>query len=172
MIGRAMLIVAALLFCQPAHAADPSHRKACEDLMKMFQVDKMLGPMYAQINKMQEDVIKGMNIPDDMKELSNRHMKRINELTRREMSWDAMKNDFIDVYVEAFTEQDIREMIRFYDSPLGRKTIEKTPFLMQRILEMSQKRVMKLMPEFEKLAKEMAEEVERMKKSKGGERAN
>jgi tetratricopeptide (TPR) repeat protein len=36
----------------------------------------------------------------------------------------------IDIYVEAYTEQELRELIAFYKTPAGKKTLEKMPLLM------------------------------------------
>lgn len=36
----------------------------------------------------------------------------------------------IDIYVEAYTEQELRDLIAFYETPTGKKVLEKTPLLM------------------------------------------
>jgi hypothetical protein len=166
MIRRFLIVVVAALIASQAHADVASHRKMSEDLLKMLKIDKMMGPMYEQINKMQGDMISKMNVPEDLKEITKRHMSRVNDLVRREIGWDNLKSDFIDIYVDEFSESDIREMITFYKSPAGKKFIEKSPILMQRAMLISQGKVIKLMPEIERLTKDMQLEIEQQIKTK------
>jgi hypothetical protein len=129
----------------------------------MWNIDKMIGPMYDQVKKMQEDMVAKMDLPDDMKDINSKYMNRINDLIKKEMSWDGMKEDFIGIYMEVFTEPEIREMIDFYNSPIGKKSIEKAPELMTKVFAMSQNRVKRFMPEIDRLTKEMAEEIRQRK---------
>lgn len=159
----ALLILALAL---PAWADADSHRKACEELMTLLEMDKMVAPMSAQINRMQEEMLAKMDVPPDMVDITKDHMKRVDELVRREMGWENMKKDFVDVYVSLFTEQEIRDTIRFYESPTGRKYIEKSPEMMAKIMESSQNRFMKIMPELEKLSNRLTQEIADREKSK------
>ncbi len=45
-------------------------------------------------------------------------------------SWDALKPDLIRLYTDNFTEKEIVDLIRFYSSPTGKKSIELSPHLM------------------------------------------
>ena len=49
--------------------------------------------------------------------------------------------DKIKVYADTFTEEELKGLISFYKSPVGQKFIEKTPELMKRSMELSQKRM-------------------------------
>lgn len=42
------------------------------------------------------------------------------------------------VYEKHFSEADLQEIIKFYDSPIGRKFAEKTPFVMQESMQVGQ----------------------------------
>lgn len=154
-------LFAALLLATQVHADDASHRQACEDLMKLFNIDKMLVPVFKQVAKMQEDRIAKMQIPDDMKDVSKKYLDRINELVMKNMSWKELKDDVVRIYMEVFTETEIRELLGFYESPIGKKFVQKSPELALKVVNMSQARTMKILPEIEKLTKEMEEELKR-----------
>src|SRR5512145_71463 len=121
MAKRFPLVMIALFLGSLAYADDSTHKQACEEYIDTLNMDKMIGPMYGQINKMQEDMIAAMKIPDDIADITKDHMKKVNELMKREMSWESMKQDFIDIHVEVFSESEMREMTKFYKSPVGRK---------------------------------------------------
>ena len=76
-------------------------------------------------------------------------------LISKELTWDFLKNDLITIYSETFTEQELKSVIKFYQSPTGKKIVSKTPELMKRSMEMTQKRVMDIIPKLEKIANEI-----------------
>jgi hypothetical protein len=78
----------------------------------------------------------------------------------REMRWDNIKEDYINLYVDVFSESELRELIRFYKTPLGQKLIEKTPLLMQRSMRIGQQKMMRVMPEIQAISREMMQDLE------------
>ena len=50
------------------------------------------------------------------------------------MTWEALVPELREIYSSAFTETEMREMIRFYRSPTGQKVLDQSPGLMQRSL--------------------------------------
>jgi uncharacterized protein len=52
---------------------------------------------------------------------------------RKYMTWDAMQPELTKMYTEAFTEPELKEMAKFYGSPVGQKALEKMPEMMQRV---------------------------------------
>lgn len=72
------------------------------------------------------------------------------------MSWAALKPDLAEVYAREFTEPELRELLRFYQSPTGKKAATKIPTLMQMGMEIGQRHVRDHMPELQKLFQEKA----------------
>jgi hypothetical protein len=40
-----------------------------------------------------------------------------------------LKDDLVSMYVAEFTEQEVRDLVKFYQTPLGKKTADKMPIL-------------------------------------------
>ncbi len=76
------------------------------------------------------------------------------------LSWDQMRDMYIDIYTQVFTEDEINEIVQFYQSPLGRKMLKKMPELMRLTLEKSQVRIQKKMPLFQKKLQKTLSELE------------
>jgi hypothetical protein len=72
----------------------------------------------------------------------------------RYMSWSAMKSDFADAYARAFTEPELLEITRYYQSPVGKKAAAKIPALMQTGMEIGQRHVQEHLPELQKILTE------------------
>src|SRR5829696_7483043 len=47
----------------------------------------------------------------------------------------------IEIYVEAYTEQELRELIAFYQTPPGKKSLEKTPLELQELLDAGRREI-------------------------------
>ena len=58
------------------------------------------------------------------------------------------------VYQKHFTQAELKELIKFYESPIGKKLAEKTPFIMQESMEVGQKWGTKIGQDFVEKMKE------------------
>ena len=57
------------------------------------------------------------------------------------MSYDSLKRDLAEVYLKYFTIKDIQELIKFYQTPTGRKFIKNQSVLMSEGADLGVKRV-------------------------------
>ena len=53
----------------------------------------------------------------------------IKERAEKYLSWDEMKVGLSAVYKKHFTDAEIKELLKFYKTPVGKKSIEKMPIL-------------------------------------------
>jgi hypothetical protein len=58
---------------------------------------------------------------------------------RAVLKGDAIIDNMIPVYAKHFTNEEIKELIGFYKSPIGVKNLSMTPVLMTEIMQVSQK---------------------------------
>ena len=69
------------------------------------------------------------------------------------MSWNSLKSDMVDIYSRNFTEPELRDITKFYQTPTGRKMSSTLPQLMQSSMEIGQKRVQEHLPELQEAIK-------------------
>ncbi len=157
--------VLALLLILTAGAAEnsgnatDSHRQAAEELLVMSRAEQTMEPMFKQIRGMFEKQIVATDVPPEKQAIVQSYMSRVLDLTERELRWDLMREDVIGIYTEVFTESEIRELISFYKTPIGQKSLERIPLVLQRSIVLSQERVKKIMPQVQALNQQMAEEL-------------
>ena len=72
----------------------------------------------------------------------------------RYMSWASLENDFIKIYTEAFTEEELKQLTVFYKTPVGQKTVRLMPELTRKGGEIGNRRVQENMHELVKLLQE------------------
>lgn len=92
-------------------------------------------------------------------EILDRYWGEASELISEAMAWKAVKEEWIDLYVDVFTEEDVAALLEFYQSPVGRKSLEMTPELMQRGGELGQRRMVVIQPELKAIFQRMAKEL-------------
>ena len=60
---------------------------------------------------------------------------------REHLSWDAVRDELVQVYAQAFTEAELREITAFYQTETGRKAALLTPSLMAQGMGIGQRAV-------------------------------
>lgn len=59
------------------------------------------------------------------------HKDIIADWSNKYFTWDAMKEDMAVIYRKHFTDAEIKKLIEFYQTPVGKKAIEVMPQLFQ-----------------------------------------
>ncbi|MDQ6831027.1 MAG: DUF2059 domain-containing protein [Gemmatimonadota bacterium] len=63
------------------------------------------------------------------------------------MSYESLKPDLVSMYAHAFTEQELRDMAAFYETPLGHVVLTKLPEISAKGAALGQQRVQEHLPE-------------------------
>jgi len=63
------------------------------------------------------------------------------EFMRKYMGYDSLKDDLVQLYSDTFSRTELEELARFYQTPVGKKTIEKLPELTVQGARLGQKKV-------------------------------
>lgn len=99
-----------------------SHRQAALDLIDLMGLEEqMMGGATAMV-----DVMSSQNpslIP---------YRDVILEWSESIMTWEIFGPKMIDIYAEAFSEDELKDLVAFYKTPTGRKAITLMPELMQK----------------------------------------
>ncbi len=82
----------------------------------------------------------------------------------KHMSYSSLKTDLINLYANAFTESELKEINTFYQTPTGKKAIQQMPILMNQGGQIGAQRIKQNMPELEKLIKAESERTQKAEK--------
>jgi uncharacterized protein len=86
--------------------------------------------------------------------------KRYRELVRERTSWARLKEGYIALYAETYTEPELDALIAFHKTAGGQAMVEKMPKVMQQSLEIPQKIIVKMMPEIQRMVGETLQKVQ------------
>lgn len=73
------------------------------------------------------------------------------DFMRKYLSFSSLKPDMIAAYAREFSEAELVEITRFYQSPAGQKMATKLPTMMAMGMELGQRRMQEHLPELQKI---------------------
>jgi hypothetical protein len=79
---------------------------------------------------------------------------------QKHLSYESLKSDFISMYVEAFTKDELTAINEFYATEAGKKAVKLMPSLMQKGGEIGQRQVQDNIQELQKMIKDEAERIQ------------
>ena len=126
-----ILILASAAFALPAAEPTESHRAAAIEFMKESGTPELLE---RQCRLMVEKQVQAQP------ELAA-HKDKLLDFYRGAFGFEALKDDLAAVYAREFTEEELRELIRFYDTPLGRKYVSVNEKLIPELAEIFERKV-------------------------------
>jgi hypothetical protein len=129
----------ALLSPAVARADEASHRKAAESLLSLMNMDSVMSQSIDQMLQMQ--IKQNPAIAPYEQEMK--------DFLKKYMSWAGLKDEMVKIYVDEFTESELNELNKFYQTPLGKKTLAKMPVLLAKGAELGQRRVQEHLPELQ-----------------------
>lgn len=120
-----------------AQTPSPSHVQAAEELLGIIDVEKT--------------TTEGMELMLKQQIQQNPAMARLEDIMRefvqKAMNWTELKPEYVRLYTDIYTEAELREMVAFYRTPLGKRMLDTLPQLMARSNEISQRRMQQHLPE-------------------------
>ncbi|MFZ6818742.1 DUF2059 domain-containing protein [Undibacterium sp. Ji22W] len=157
---KSKLLIAALLFIFSVNGfAAPAKKETVNAMFEVMHSQKMMDSIYGQIDGMFKQMTQGMDIDESQKPIMDKFFAKYNALLREEMSWEKLKNPMAETYASVYTDREVKEITKFYKSPVGQKVLEKMPELMRASLSVTQNAMKNLMPKIKEIQKEMAEEI-------------
>ena len=150
--------ILALTLVSPAVArpADrASHQQAAAELLEVMHVERSVADAIDMVLTAQLQ--------------ANPQLAQFEDLLRaflsKYMAWDALREDYIQLYVDTFSEAEIRHLLKFYRTPAGQKLIDALPQLMKKCAELGQAKVVEHLDELKAQATERALELEKAKET-------
>lgn len=127
-----LLLFSQLIFAQYTE----SHRNAVKQLLRIMNVEKT--------------IIQATDIIFDNFSRNTPNFSQNEDLIRKYFSkyftYDALEDEYVDIYCAEFTEEEIINLSEFYSTDLGKKLIIKLPVLLTKSSELGEKTVKEFLP--------------------------
>ena len=139
-----VVLVLSLLLNQNALAENETHRKAADRLLTTMELDTLLAGTIDNMLKMQLSQNPALQpFEKTMKAFFNKYM-----------SGESLRDDYIKIYMETFTEKELNEINAFYMTPTGQKALRETPALVAKGAALGQQRVQENINELQTMIQE------------------
>ncbi len=156
------LCASVLLVCSSAQvlADASSHAADAERFLQLARADKLAVPVYAQVQQMFAQRFAESKAPDSQTALLETYQAKANAALDQAVGWDKLKPDMVKLYTSNFNEQELKELIDFYQSPLGQKVLQKMPTLTAQAAQLTQSKLQAAVPKVNKMLADMTAELE------------
>ena len=151
----------------PAFADDASRAAKAEELLRLTNVEANLKQSLELISKQMKSglaqQITGVQLPEDQQKRADEFQTKVEHLVYGAIEWEKLKPDFVKLYADAFTEEQLDDILTFYRSPSGQAMLGRMPELLPKAMEISQRRMTEIMPQLQQLLRDFAEETRRQR---------
>ncbi|MFE8073441.1 DUF2059 domain-containing protein [Marinobacteraceae bacterium S3BR75-40.1] len=140
----------------PATWADmTSHEKAASQLLKTMHLDQLLGDSLNAMLQLELQNNPGLRPYEDT----------MKAFFKKYMSAKSLHDEFVGLYTETFTEEELVEINAFYSTPIGQKMLTTAPDLMAKGAAIGQRRVQENLPELRRMIEEEAQRLSDLQKN-------
>jgi hypothetical protein len=145
-----------------AYADEASKAQKVEEFFQVARLEQMFSQsMSLATNQMKSSVVRGilggLDVPPERQKLFEEMQSEVEKVLMSAMSWEQLRPEYLKLYSDAFTEEQLDDLLVFYESPTGRAMVDKTPLLMQKGGEIAQQRIASVQPDLRRVMEEFKE---------------
>ncbi|MEX5354291.1 DUF2059 domain-containing protein [Pseudomonas juntendi] len=140
-------------------AATASHNAAAEKFLTLANADKLGTPVYMQVQQMFAQRFAQTKAPTSKQAVLESYQAKANAALDNAIGWNKIKPDMVKLYTDTFTEAELKDLVKFYESPLGRKVMREMPKVTQQSAQMTQAKLEPAVPVVNKLLDDMTKEL-------------
>lgn len=128
-MNKVIALVLSFMFVDFAHAYTDSQIETAEKLLVTMKVDEQMLGGFESMLPIVNQLADNLRLNDEETvELKNIYRDWFNNDLDRE----GLKRQIAVVYAQTFTVDEMEDVIRFFESPTGKKLVEKSPSLTQK----------------------------------------
>lgn len=138
-----------LTSCGTLASAQGATSASIERLLDVMRVEQLLQSMFKSMETMQQAQFDKMLTDSAKTDEEKRKLvdarERVTRIVAEELSYAKIKPLYVEAFERVYTDDDVLALIAFYESPTGRKFLEKQPQLMQESFAAMQRRMQPIM---------------------------
>lgn len=135
------LLLSSLLAAPIALFAGEAEVKAANELLKVTDFEKL----------MDDAVETSVQVVKQMDPGMSQHEQALRTFYNKHLRSAELREEVVKIYANAFSADEIYDLITFYKTPTGKKALTKLPEIMQQSMQASQARVMDNIDELQQL---------------------
>ena len=150
------LITVVLLHGLTVSAQELTKEAKIERIFARSNVGAMVDQLYAQFKEMTASYVPpGVTL--EQRARAQEVEDKVMDVVKTRLSWNELRPQFVKIYSDTFSDEEISGLLAFYESPAGRAMMEKMPLVRSKTMAVAQAAMSEIMPEIERIAKEEAQ---------------
>ena len=138
---RAVFSLLLLFASGPLLAASASHAAEAKRFVELTRVDKLAVPAYMQVRQMFAQRFAQAGGSEAQKAVLERYQAQADTALDKVVGEGKLDEALVALYTDAFSEAELKELLAFYQTPVGRKVLEQMPQLMAHSAQLTQARL-------------------------------
>lgn len=135
---------------QPSTAGGPAARRAAaEKLLDLFNMDRTYDQAMEQTMQMAVQMVENQDLTPTEKANARKAVETSIAVSMQKFSWQEIKASFVDIYADVLDLEELDGLIAFYESPIGRRFLQKRPQLTIATMEKMQQLMQAMMPDLQ-----------------------
>jgi hypothetical protein len=156
---RKLIILFLILAPLAAHADQASRRSKAQEMLLLLHMDRLMDQMMSgamdQMSTLTKQFSGNTIKPEDRARLDD-FQKRVFQLISSQVGWKALEPEYVDLYSNNFTEEQLDAILAFYKSPAGSALIDKLPTLTSEGMQIAQAKMTALQPQIRQMLEDFA----------------
>ena len=123
-------------------------RVVATELVQLMRLDKQVEASIAEVHAgLDAQINQGLNGPAAAhRALIEEYRKKLHAAITEGMDWNLMKPEVVKAYTDQFSEEELKSLVEFFKSPVGRSFAEKSDKVMSAISQATRKRMQEVQP--------------------------
>ena len=149
-LSKLIFLITLLVYCGQSFADDASKKEA-EILLTTLELDKAF----------EQTTVKMLDVQLKQNPKLAPFKQVMLRFFNKYMSYDSLKPEMVEIYSEAFTASELKEIVAFYKTPTGKKSIKKMPELMAKGGQIGAQRVQDNIQELQEMIRIESERLQK-----------
>jgi hypothetical protein len=161
---RWIVVLVMLLAIAPGARADEASKRAkVQDLFVTMHMDRTMAQLMDMVMKQVQQVTGSMpgadKITPEQKKILDDFQKRVDDMVSGSLGWKALEPEYVTLYSNTFSEEEIDGLLTFYKSPVGQVLLDKTPELTTQGGVIAQAKMAALQPKMNAMLEDMMKQL-------------
>lgn len=150
---KSSLLALVLAFALPTTYAASASAESIEALLELTKAKDLVDAagmnMESSIRQEMLEAVGNQKLTSKQKQALEVLPRKLVLAMQPEFDWSVLKPEFVRLYAETFSQEEVDGLSQFYRTPLGQAVIAKMPILQSRCMEITQARLAIAIPKIE-----------------------
>lgn len=165
---RILFVFFITLFSATIHAA-PVQDASIEKLLTLTEARKLHESIISDSDELIDSSIRPIinreKMTPEQQASMDSFFTKYKAIIKDELSWNKMLPSYIQIYRETFTDQELNELIAFYESPTGQMFVKKTPVILDKTSRIMQRKMVSILTRMDSALTETMKEMSKSRQN-------